>query len=212
MWPYSTTCTWPFIGTTTSATSDPVWVRWVTDSTTNTTNTNATSMRIYRGWVRESAVNQWLCGSTLAATGAPDLNVVNVTMQTQRQRDEAHALVIARRRAEESVAQAAAADARGKADRRAKGLLVSFLSDAQRKTLEEHGYFDEHVAGHGTFRIHKGWAGNVQRLDVNGRARETFCIHPVERISDFDNMLAQRLMLRTEPEKFMRTANRRALA
>lgn len=210
MVPYTSTgCSW---GTSTSVTGESIWARWVLESTTTVTTSSSvtcTNATWYR-WIREESEQRWLFG-TSNTTATTATTIVNADAYLAQQLAEVRARDAARREREAAV-RAVAAEARGKADRRAKGLLVSFLSDAQRKTLEEHGYFDEHVPGHGTFRIHKGWAGNVQRLDVQGKARETFCIHPVERISDYDNMLSQRLLLRTDPDKFMRTANRRPTA
>lgn len=73
------------------------------------------------------------------------------------------------------------------------------------------------------YRIKKGWAGNVERVEdvrlpqqqspslvANDRhyvAVEKLCIHPNDWVPDQDNMLAQKLLLEADEAKFRRIAN-----
>lgn len=106
----------------------------------------------------------------------------------------------------QEVARAREADeARG----RAETLLQAHLSPAQAESLTTHGWFEVTVAGV-TYRIKRGHAGNVVRVDV-GREVERYCIHPAEFVPDADAMLAQKLLLEADPAEFRRIANRTAL-
>lgn len=92
---------------------------------------------------------------------------------------------------------------------KARTLLLSCLSDAQRRQFEAQGYF-EVVAASGTrYRITKGWGGNVLSIH-NNRPRDRFCIHPSLYVPEEDNMLAQKLLLEHDEGTFLRTANRSA--
>lgn len=96
------------------------------------------------------------------------------------------------------------------ADAKARKILMEHLSPVQRDQYEKFGYFDLDVGGR-TYRIKKGWSGNVQRLGKDeknqDRVLESFCIHPRERIPEEDNLLIQKLMLETEEAEFRRIAN-----
>ena len=46
-----------------------------------------------------------------------------------------------------------------------------------------------------------------RRTDDAGVEIRSFCIHPTERVPDADSMLAQKLMLETDHDRFLKTAN-----
>jgi hypothetical protein len=92
---------------------------------------------------------------------------------------------------------------------KARLLLLSCLSDLQRRQFEANGWFDV-VAQSGTrYRITKGWGGNVFSIH-NDRRRDRYCIHPSSYVPEEDNMLAQKLLLETDERTFLRVANRSA--
>jgi hypothetical protein len=92
---------------------------------------------------------------------------------------------------------------------RADKLLVSILSDVQRAHLEAHGYFLVRSPSGQVYRIRRGWSGNVDLLDAEGKVSAHFCAHPSMYTPDGDNMAGQKLMLESKDEElFLRVANR----
>lgn len=93
------------------------------------------------------------------------------------------------------------------ANERAEKLLQEVLSPAQRAELQRKNYF--HVRANGRrFRITRGWAGNVLEVDARSRLRYRFCAHPNQHVPAPDVMLAQKLVLESEPERFFSVANK----
>lgn len=92
---------------------------------------------------------------------------------------------------------------------RARKLLMSALSPAQRRTYEDKRYFDVQVAGK-VYRIHQGTHGNVRELGPNGREQYLWCAQP-DHVPAEDAMLAQMLLLRHDEAAFRRVANRRPI-
>jgi hypothetical protein len=87
----------------------------------------------------------------------------------------------------------------------AEALLFLCLTETQKSQYKEHGYF-ETVVDDRTFRITKGWSGNVHEYK-DGKKIKSYCIHPNEDVPVPDNMLTQKLLLETQLDLFMRTAN-----
>ena len=114
--------------------------------------------------------------------------------ETQRRRQEADRALQERLRAEQE------------AKDKAEALLLRSLTDNQKQDLALRNYFLVESGGE-TYKINRGFAGNVKLLDQTGREIRSFCIHPTERVPDADNMLAQKLMLETDKERFLRIAN-----
>lgn len=94
---------------------------------------------------------------------------------------------------------------------KARLLLLQNLNDRQRIDLASNGYFDLDVLSQNgerrRYRIRRGRAGNVHRLDEQGREVRRYCIHPVIACPDEDTMLTQKLWLENDEELFLRTAN-----
>jgi len=99
---------------------------------------------------------------------------------------------------------------RKEASKRAEDLLLLHLDDKEKKQYLELGYF-ETIVNDKTYRINKGRAGNVYLVE-KGKTIYRYCAHPREYSPEQDAMLAQLLMLRTDEERFLRTANRTVLA
>lgn len=95
---------------------------------------------------------------------------------------------------------------------RAHELLLEFLDEHQKKEYQEKKYFHLEVLDSKTnekkrYRIEKGFAGNVRRVDEQGKILKRYCIHTRERLPDEDCMLTQKLLLETNEEHFLRVAN-----
>lgn len=100
---------------------------------------------------------------------------------------------------------------RRQAQVRARHLLGSLLSKAQAESLKDRNYFDLEVTARDgavkRYRIHKGRSGNVELLAPDGTPLRRYCAHPLLYVPDEDTMLSQKLMLESDEEQFLRTAN-----
>lgn len=96
------------------------------------------------------------------------------------------------------------------AEERAAALLQSLLSEVQRRQLQERQYFELMVEGGEKparrYRIYRGSAGNIKRLDAEGNEVESWCVHP-HGIPDCDVMAGQMLHLMHDDEGLRKTAN-----
>jgi hypothetical protein len=97
------------------------------------------------------------------------------------------------------------------AKEKAEQLLLDHLNQNQVKTLKEKSFFDlDVISKDGSsrkYRIRRGRAGNVNLLGPNGKPVKSYCIHPNVICPDQDTMLAQKLMLETNEEEFLKVAN-----
>ena|ERR1017187_5318447 len=96
------------------------------------------------------------------------------------------------------------------ADDRATGLLLAHLSPDQREQYEKDRCFEVHIADKKSvrrYRITQGWAGNVFLVDEQGKKIKKFCIHPTKSVPYADNLLAQKLLLEADEERFLSIAN-----
>jgi hypothetical protein len=127
------------------------------------------------------------------------------------------AAALAADRAERERREAAARELQ-EAHRKAEELLATHLAPEQREQYRREKKFEVILKarfGLGSsrrYRVEHGWSGNVYLLDKDGRAIERFCIHHRESVPVPDLMLAQKLMLETDEEQFLKTANRTRLA
>ena len=108
--------------------------------------------------------------------------------------------------------QAEAEKKRLEIEARAHELLLEFLDESQKKEYLAKNYFHLEILDGKTsevkrYRIEKGFAGNVRRVDASGKILKRYCIHPIERVPDEDCMLTQKLLLETDEEQFLRVAN-----
>jgi hypothetical protein len=94
---------------------------------------------------------------------------------------------------------------RSSAELRAKRLLLRLLSPDQRKELARRGYFTVQVRNRGSFRILPSTAFNV----VDTKSGAHYCAGPEGPVPLADWMLAQKLVLENDPERFFRAAHRR---
>jgi hypothetical protein len=105
-------------------------------------------------------------------------------------------------------AAAAARVERQQADERAEVLLRSSLNPRQLEQFQRDRCFTViSKDGQRQYRIRKGWAHNVERIDNTGKRLHTLCAHPIEPVPEYDNMLTQKLFLEHAEEDFLRMAN-----
>ena len=101
---------------------------------------------------------------------------------------------------------------------RARRLLCSMLSPEQREELEADNRFhlrviDGKSGEERVYRIDQGFQGNVKLLGPDGRPVKSYCIHAKttddegNRLPNEDHMLAQKLLLQTDEERFIQVAN-----
>ena len=101
---------------------------------------------------------------------------------------------------------------REEAKNRSLELLLSNLTDEQRKTFNEKKWFIVEGGKSKTkyrIRADYGIAGNIEVLTLN-RKVATLCCHCSHDIPYYDQFLAQKLSLMFDEENFLRIANRRA--
>lgn len=116
-------------------------------------------------------------------------------------------LPAAKIKAMEEERQAAAAAAQATAAR-AEQLLKENLDALQLEEFKVNKTFTVISRdGERRYRIRKGWAHNVERLDNTGQKMHTLCAHPVDPVPEYDNMLAQKLMLEHDEANFLKIAN-----
>jgi hypothetical protein len=96
------------------------------------------------------------------------------------------------------------------ADQRAKDLLLSHLTPEQRKTFENNGWFIVKGGKSGDrYKIKtNGYAGNIDKVDVNNVSQIRFCAHTRRELPLHDHHVAQMLAIQYDEEQFLRVANR----
>jgi hypothetical protein len=88
-------------------------------------------------------------------------------------------------------------------------LLKEWLSEAQLRCYEEHGYFE--VVGcdsRSVYRIHRARQMNVTQLDRSGKPICGWCFLPDGNLAAGDVMLAQKVALETDERGALAVANR----
>jgi hypothetical protein len=102
------------------------------------------------------------------------------------------------------IGEAAAASSRA-SEARARKLLCRVLSASQLRELETHGYFAVEVPGRGRFCILPRTAFNV----FHPQTGSLYCCNTETFVPLSDLMLAQKLLLENDPDRFFAVANRR---
>jgi hypothetical protein len=169
-----------------------VWSAW---NTTSTSNTITFDNAVWNNWVQypaQTTYQPWTIQPWVDPRTPEQIEAARVDQE--------------RRNAEWREEQERLAAEKAEAAVKARVILEENLSAEQRKQLADNNWF-EVITAKGTYRIRKGWAGNVDRY-VDGKPADRFCIHPVEEIPHEDNMLAQKLLLEADEEAFLRIANR----
>jgi len=92
------------------------------------------------------------------------------------------------------------------AKQRADELLKAHLTPQQREEFEQHNQFHL-LIGDKKYRIRRGRSRNIQLVNEQGAVVKTLCAHPSVMVPDGDCLLAQKLMLETDEQEFLRIAN-----
>lgn len=98
---------------------------------------------------------------------------------------------------------------RGVPQRRARELLRSWLSPAQRAELSKSRCVTVIGSAGGRYRLHPE-TGNTKRVELHGTrwfSKASYCLHPDEWIPPADVALAHYLLLRTDEPAFLAQAN-----
>jgi hypothetical protein len=95
------------------------------------------------------------------------------------------------------------------ADERARGLLLSYLDDEQRRTFQTNNFFEVISQFGRRYRIWTtGWVGNVDRLRADGTIEARYCAHvPAHECTMHDQFIAQMIMLQYDESAFLQVAN-----
>lgn len=121
--------------------------------------------------------------------------------------DEERELLESQRRAREEEAERNAI-LRAQATHRAIHLLWGHLSPAQKRSLKKNGWFDVTSKCGIKYRLLYTLHGNVLRLGNKNKVEQAFCGHMGNNIPIADTLLAQKLLLRHNPQKYESTANK----
>ena len=144
-------------------------------------------------WIQEPA---WFSSSMRANQFMPPIRV----SPEERARREAEER---RWREEEEIRK----QERAAASEKAETLLLALLTPEQQEDYKNKRRFFLPINGE-LFRIDYGRTGNVKRVDpVTREVTDSYCIHPAMSCPNQDVMVAQKLMLETDIERFMKTAN-----
>lgn len=193
--------------TVTATNSVGTWNNWINGTTTAVTNP---TVAVWTTWT-----NNTTAATTFGTVGTAwgywqDASAVAVELSEEEK--ERRRIAAVERQAREDAAYAAYLEA----TKRAAALLVEVLDRDQAKEYAERERFHVQVrkpgeAGLRTFRICRGKAGNVRELNDSGQEVARYCVHLFDGSPDEDTMVAQKLMLETDPEQFIRRANRTPL-
>lgn len=166
------------------------WARWVSINTSSTATTSTDT--VWYRWANDSSYAPPVVAVAYRAVAQTDEQLAAAA----RRREEARA------RAEEEAERQAAAKAR------AETLLLEHLDEEQRGEWQrERAFRVISKDGERVYRIRDGWAGNVELLNAEGVALRRYCIHPSVDCPNEDNALAQKFLLETDEEAFIRIAN-----
>jgi len=170
---------WTISYDATSTTGDTTWTNWNDNCTTSAIDSTTWSF-----WVNGTAVDNYqpVQPSAEAIAQAREHEAQRVKEQAEREKQ------------------------RVEAQRKAEKLLVDNLTKEQQESYRERKVIPIRSRSGKNYEIHKGRQGNVRRLH-EGKAVESYCIHPSEYVPDEDTMLTQLLWLRWCEEDFLRVAN-----
>lgn len=121
--------------------------------------------------------------------------------------DEERELLEQRRREREAEIERNAM-LRAKATHRAIHLLWKHLSPSQKRSLKKNGWFDVLSKCGIKYRLLYTLHGNVLRLGSKNKVEQAFCGHMGSNIPIADTLLAQKLLLRHNPGKYEKSANK----
>ena len=168
---------------------DTVWMTW--SSTTSSGTTNCIDECTWQTWKQT------------VTTGTTPRVITLVARNPVTETDAQRAARVAARMAEEKQNRLA--------KKRARVLLLTHLTVAQRRAMKRTGAFRVVSRSSGNaylIETRYGQSRNVKRLGDAGQVISTLCAHPqAVQVPDEDAYLAQKLMLEHAEDEFLRIAN-----
>lgn len=215
----SSNCVWggwvTNVGYTTGATTD-IWCDWNGYGGTGSMTT-ITCSNVWTGWNTNQGITVnypvWINWNTLepyphyALPAVPETDEQRVAREAQQAE--------ATRQWQERLAQQRERDSimlkeQAEAKERAHELLLSALSREQQEEYLKSNFFRVRIVDKTgtirTYRVDHGTHGNVRLIDEAGKILRRYCIQP-NGVPTEDAMLAQKLLLETDEEAFLRIAN-----
>lgn len=183
-----TTASYYYVATssTSTSTSDSIWNNWCTSSTTTASYGDHT---IYYPSREDPPVPAFL---------TPE---VQEQLREERAREQARQEAVLQ---EQERRIAKAAKVKKEADERSRDLLLSLLNHAQRQMFEKEGHFDVLGRSGQVYRLRTGRSINV---DLVGQKQRLCAVVPSE-LPVYDQLAAQKLMIETNEDQFLRIAIR----
>jgi hypothetical protein len=178
----------------TGSSADTVWLTWTVTAAT----TSATTNLVWDAWTTGATSTgsmtvwqTWCDNTTGSYPYAPPLTEEQIAANAET----------ARVRQQEQE----------KAKRRARELLVSCLEDDQKEELERDGFF--HVETRDGTRRYKLRPGSAPiRVKGEDGRKWSYCIHPDYGFPPEDVVLAQKLLIESDEDEFLRIANASSVA
>lgn len=93
------------------------------------------------------------------------------------------------------------------ADAKAELLLRSVLTPDQLTDYEKHQRFDVRSQHGNLYRLKYGKVRNIQRLNHEHEPVMGYCIHPKESVPVADVLVAQKLLIEGDEDRFLQTAH-----
>lgn len=90
---------------------------------------------------------------------------------------------------------------------RAKELLLEHLDEEQRDRFERHKRFRVRGSHGGVYDICHQTVQRIEEVGERDRVLGTYCIHAGGYVPEPDNMLAKKLMIEADEERFLAIAN-----
>lgn len=180
----------------TSTATNYVWSNWI-DNATTAISTSSTTANIWYTW--NSAIL-----TVDSGTGSCD----STYMWKPKELTESEQLAVKEREEERKRLEIERLTKEKLKEETARELLREVLTEEQNDQFDEKGYFELTALNSGNkYRINRGRTRNVQLLDKNNEPIRRLCFHPMDRVHDFDTMVAQKLMIETNEEQVKQVAN-----
>lgn len=193
----------------TSATTDCItadsgvdWTTW-----TSETSVSACSSGVWYAWADNAGVVQ---NKHVRMSAQPYVQrqLTAEEIEAQRVQQEQYAEQRRIQQAQWALESRLRELAKEAAEVKAKELLQAFLSDEQRKSLDEMSAILVKSERDKLYRVYKDEFKRVEELDADGEVVAWHCIHPAGTIPEHDSILAKKMMLEVSEDAFRRIAIR----
>lgn len=196
-------------------TTDLIWTAWNSSCTITSCTPSSNDIAIWTAWNNQYRLTYPITSATTTTfttnntvwtawnqqfTTAPIGRIYPGRAVSQEERDKWKLQEEEDRRKYEKIERE-----RLEANGKAEVLLLRHLTDKQKEDLRTKNFFDIDVEGI-QYRIKRGSHGNVHMLGKRDEISKSFCIQPKD-CPEGDAMLAQKLLLETNPENFWKQAN-----